>query len=347
MFYGSNFVAMSNSTKIVFIGRGNENRIEWNVVHNAFKELNDCDVFSVDILSSKSSISYTIKSLIGASVVIVHSPLVLSLPYILFASIRGCKIYAFIWDFYPVRIYNKYYKFGLKRFLKDKVENWLLYLVDKLIFPSDDFKVFYPLFDRVKIRIWPKIGSVYVRSPISINDNISNIIKIVFAGQINETRGLAESISLIKTKINDPFVVYVASASDNLDEYLMQIESVVFLGKLNECELIELYKKCNFGLVSLSLGFEGPAFPSKTFDYLSSGLPILYCGPYLHDYLSMISDSGVGADVSSLTHIDMNLFNSLICDFSDKTKKFESLACFDVQDLKNLLIKDERNEFQK
>lgn len=338
---------MSNSIKIVFIGRLNENRIERRVVDNACKELADFNIFSVDILSSKNSVYYTMKSLMGASVLVVHSPLVLSFPYILFAYIRGCKIYAFIWDFYPVKIYNKYYKFGLKRFLKDKVENSLLFLIDKLIIPSDDFSVFYPLFDKVKMRIWPKIGLVYDRKSILLNDRSSKIIKIIFAGQINETRGLAESISLIKAKINDPFVIYVASASSNLDEYLMQIESVVFLGELTNCELIQLYKECNFGLVSLSLGFDGPAFPSKTFDYLSAGLPILYCGPYLHDYLSMISDSGVGIDISSLTHIDMNLFNRMICNFSEKTKKFESFACFDAEDFKNLLIKDESNEFQK
>lgn len=329
---------MSGLNKILLLGSGSRDRIEWRVIENAYQELRNCNECDVDILNSEEPFHRSFKSITKVKILVVHSPLVKILFYILIANLVGCKIYAFIWDFYPVKIYNKYYRISFKRFFKDKIENIALSFVDKLIIPSNDFMHFYSSFDAIAMGIWPKIESIPVRELGLVNGLDSDFIKIVFSGQVNETRGLSFSIDLIKTKIKGPFVIYIVSPSRNVPDYLILNESVVFLGELNNSELIDLYRKCDFGIVSLSLGFNGPAFPSKTFDYLSAGLPILYCGPRLDDYLSMIINSGVGVDISSLALIDKKLHSQMIFDFFNKIKIFEQMTFFDVDNFKKLLL---------
>jgi hypothetical protein len=338
---------MAKSNKILFIGNGSEDRIEWHVMKNAYQNLKYFNESDVEILNAKTSFFRVLKSLFAINLLIVGSPLFLNSLFIIIAYARGCKLYAFIWDFYPVRIDGKYYKFGIKRYLKDRIENLLLFYIDKLIIPSRDFEIFYPSAVKLILPFWPKIDILNFKNLNSCINKSSGMIKIVFAGQVNETRGLAYSISLLKEKIVGPFVIYIASPTGDLEKHVFPDESVVILGELNNSELIELYRQCNFGLVSLSVGFNGPAFPSKTFDYLSAGLPIIYSGPYLEDYLSMIIGSGVGVDISSLITIDEKLFDILVYDFPKKIKKFENLACFDMHGFKNLIIKDDCDELQK
>jgi hypothetical protein len=48
-----------------------------------------------------------------------------------------------------------------------------------------------------------------------------------------------------------------------------------------------------------------PGFPSKTFDYLAAGLPILYFGRGLPAYTSDIKKFSIGADITHSKTIDL------------------------------------------
>jgi hypothetical protein len=61
----------------------------------------------------------------------------------------------------------------------------------------------------------------------------------------------------------------------------------------------------HFGLVSLNPLMDQPGFPSKTFDYLASGLPVLYFGRALPAYTSAIEKFGIGVDITHAKHIDL------------------------------------------
>lgn len=255
---------------------------------------------------------------------VVHSPLVLSFPAILLARLLGKRLVALIWDVYPVRIAGQRYDRRLRRHVSDMVENLALRLLHKVFVPSADFLRVPTLVQAEVLNFWPVLS---VRQPNRRRrGNEISELRVIFTGQINATRGLAESLEYLERIAALPIRLIIASG----DPYPKELENhctVEYLGFLPSENLRRLFDECDFGLICLSSSFGGPGFPSKVMEYVSAGLPALYFGPPLPAYVKMLELSGVGVDVKNLIRLDNNSSVLMAEDFSSKQAKFQRLAC--------------------
>ena len=126
---------------------------------------------------------------------------------------------------------------------------------------------------------------------------ISGQPEILFAGQVNATRGIEASLARLEQIFPTPFDLVLATHNKISDE-LKNHPRVLSVGGLDRSELNALAATCDYGLVSLSKDFDGPGLPSKSFDYLKMSLPCLYYGPKLPHFLEALERHQVGLSLA-------------------------------------------------
>lgn len=318
---------------ILFITNSKNNRIEFSVVENASRSLNRHSI------SCKSNI-YVVNNLLRYlilfskiktyDIIVFHSPFFYFYPIIYILNLLNFKTVGIIWDIYPVTLSGKRYNSKLVRrfidFLENKASNSFLLKV----VPSSDFK-FNDGGNKIIIKLWPPLNLKNFKFP-KINFNHHHPLKIIFCGQINETRGLFHAFNQLMIRTSNNFILYVAS-NDVLPMILSKNSNIIHMGFHNKKSLRDFISKCDFGLVSLNPCFDGPAFPSKTFDYIESGLPILYSGPKLEAYESALELSGVGINISKCVLINHSLGSGMRIDFLNKMIKFQKLTCLSSDEI--------------
>lgn len=263
-------------------------------------------------------------------IVVVHSPLVAMLPIIILSRLVGAHVLAFVWDTYPVVIGGKRFDRRIIRRIADVAENTALSLCHRIYVPSFDFLMSSRLARATVLQLWPRLSEAAGAHMDSYTPG--GVLRIIFAGQINGTRGLRNALTQLCKKVVGEFTLMIAS-NCKLPDDIAAHPNVVCLGFCSQNELIEHYATADFGLVSLATDFEGPAFPSKTLDYVAHGLPVIYVGPPLHFYLNTLTCSGVGVELNSVEQIDSNLATRLHADFGIKRDRFVKLACIKSEEI--------------
>jgi glycosyltransferase involved in cell wall biosynthesis len=222
-----------------------------------------------------------IRHLFWADVIILHVYAVAWAPTIIAARILRKKVIIFQWDVYPITINGKRFNKGIARRAADWLENSLLRLATALVVPSQDF---LPYVNARKVAaiipLWPQ------RQITSLTHLFRHIgkepVQIGFAGQINQTRGIDEFINEFRRTPRCQIHLHVFSGQHItlIDEMPTNVQ-VTEHGYLHRVELQKVLRTMHFGLLCLSVHLDQPGFPSKTHDYLSAGLPILYFGKSL------------------------------------------------------------------
>lgn len=276
------------------------------LVKGASSELEDSIVLNIADHLKKAGVSVNLITLGGfrstvlaakqiwrCDLLIVHSPLIFSALHIMISRILRRPVVGLIWDKYPVTLNKVRFDKSLRRRILDLIENSALKMCSHVIVPSSDFLAAKSLKHAIVLPFWTPIRYEARREATS---RVGDRPKILFAGQINRTRDLVSAFAHLTSLLGNRFELLVAS-SDPLPPSLEARENITYLGFLERAALFATMKSCDFGLVSLSPGFDGPGFPSKTFAYLSAGLPCIYYGKPLPHYTSALQDSGVGFDI--------------------------------------------------
>lgn len=271
----------------------------------------------------------TVRAAIKRSlVVVVHSPLVSILPIAILGRLAGAQVWALVWDVYPVVIDGKRFDTRITRRIADIVENTALKLCTRVYVPSSDFLIEPRLAHATVLQLWPRFTEV---ACVRDQDRMeSGTLRVLFAGQLNATRGIHDAIKLLSEKTSGEFKLMIAS-HNALPDDIARHPSVVALGHCSQRELKEHSATADFGLVSLAQDFEGPGFPSKTLDYVAHGLPVIYFGPPLKSYLDILDQSETGVDLQSVERIDQDLASRLRADFHKKRDRFMDLACINKE----------------
>lgn len=323
---------------ILFISAAPPNRIEGRVVAAiydlVFLARPGLVVERVTISSFLSLFSLFAK-ILRSRVVVIHSPLFKVFEIAICARILRARVWALVWDYYPVRLAGRRFDDRFTRKVADALEQSSLKLCSRIFVPSEDFtsEKFFPR--ATVLKMWPKFGNIYKESIFS--GDRSHPLRIVFAGQVNRTRGLGESLSLLASKVQGDFVLYLATVDDNIPREILTNANVKFLGPLSAPDLEVLYAKCDFGLVSLSRDFEGPAFPSKTLEYVSNGLPVIYYGPDLSGFRDSIVRNRVGVSLMDVDFIGHDLSETLRQDILTGRERFMSSVCISIDELDKFL----------
>lgn len=102
-------------------------------------------------------------------------------------------------------------------------------------------------------------------------------IKIVYLGRLTEVYNILDYINVIS--ILDNIEIHIIGDGDLKEKILEFVNNtnVFYYGYLNKNEFKNIIEECNIGLIPLKdIKINKEAFPSKSFDYLSYGLPIIF-----------------------------------------------------------------------
>ena len=312
------------SCDILFITRKSKVGTEWKLA----KEIYETNATKITLYEHQSNLLETIKEIKQKKVILFHQPLIYSALLIILTKIMRKRTVCLIWDSYPVIINRKRYDERFVRKVADALENLLIALFNTKIVPTNDFLVRYP--DAKKKYFFPKINREKKNYLEKAEKHTP--IRILFAGQINETRDLLSSYLELSQKLESPFELIICS-KDKPSEQILINTHVQYLGYLNSTELQAVADTCHFGLVSINVSFEGPALPSKTFEYIKQGLPILYYGPNLKSYIEAIEDSKIGIVIrkhSILHNTRLQQYNNITIEgitiFESSLKKNDEIS---------------------
>ena len=245
-----------------------------------------------------------LRDVLWAQVVIGHVPAALSLPLLILARLFSKKLVIFQWDVYPVTIAGQAYVTGGVRRTLQQLERLCLRLADVIVLPSEDFLAAAAARNPVIFPLWPQ--SDLRLEPVRAVPAPDGVFHIAFAGQINELRGLRECATHLRQAVQGRFVLHLFSSDPFPD--LPQDAGPVDIqhhGQVSRAELQARLSQMHFGLVSLHPRLDQPGFPSKTYDYLAAGLPVLYFGRPLPGFLRGLQECGVGVDITRSDRIDL------------------------------------------
>ncbi|MBM1689167.1 glycosyltransferase [Sulfitobacter geojensis] len=247
----------------------------------------------------------TLARLLRSDLLIVHSPLGFSICAMLLAKLLGRPIIAFVWDLYPVRINGRRYDGRLRRKMADCIERFALWMSDHLIVQTEDFLSSPSLARAQVIPFWYVPSDLEPRKPVNFAGQ--QHLQFAFAGQINETRGLSEALLFIDKILNKRAILNIYSRDPfEPPDNLKRVE-VRHCGYVTKEILAGSLMQHDVGLISLHPGFEGPAFPSKSLDYLAAGLPVVYFGPPLAHFSLLLETTGCGVTASASTQLNFDV----------------------------------------
>ena len=258
----------------------------------------------------------------------MHSSFGFSVDLIVLGKFFGKKTIGYTWDEYPISFSHKKLNRSFKIKTIDFISASTQKLIDTLVVPSKDFKSSNKPDTKI-FPLWPVNEQIVSRKLINRVEN-NEAIKIAFAGTINETRGLDMFIKHLNLISETPIELHVFSREDNALHDLKSTSKVKIIGRgfYSSIELRELLSSMHFGLVSLHPNFNSAAFPSKTHEYISCNIPIMYFGPRLQHYIKLIESTGVGYDITEVKTDNLARTHEKIAkNFESSRSKFIQKTC--------------------
>jgi len=126
---------------------------------------------------------------------------------------------------------------------------------------------------------------------------------LVFGGQITEGRGIEEMLAMAgMAKIARPELAVLLIGEGRLVELVERHiasggDNVLYRRRVARAEYLSLIAACDIGLACTVAGVESSSFPSKTIDYLRSGLPIVAAVERDSDYREFLRHWKIGVSV--------------------------------------------------
>jgi glycosyltransferase involved in cell wall biosynthesis len=227
-------------------------------------------------------------------VIQVTNPIFLLLTTSLIKKIKGFKFEVLVHDVYPENLIPA----GLVKFnsLKFKVLsrffNYSFKQADRLIVLGEDMKqlMISKTENKVKrIDIISNWADNNIKPILNFNKsdyldiNVDNNIVIGFAGNLGRVQGIIEFISIFKKVQNPKLILTIVGdgALKNEINYLIsneKINNVYFIGSKPRNEQEQFLNSCDIGLITLKKGMRGLGVPSKTYNLMAAGKPVLYIG---------------------------------------------------------------------
>jgi glycosyltransferase involved in cell wall biosynthesis len=210
--------------------------------------------------------------------IIQSPPLLIALSGLLFSKLLGVKNILNVSDIWPLSAFelgvmnkNRFYN------LLEKIESWNYALADKIMGQSNE------IISHIKLKVNKKF-LVYRNTPdyklYNLNDKDTEKVKIIYAGLL----GFAQDVLQICRKVdfknnNSELHIYGAGMQENdiIKFCENNDKNIFFHGSRNAFEIKEEIRKYDVSIVPLKANIYG-AVPSKIFELMQLGVPILYVG---------------------------------------------------------------------
>ena len=147
----------------------------------------------------------------------------------------------------------------------------------------------------VNIENWGDVDGIKPK-----NRESDGFIKIQYAGNIGNAQGLGEMVEMVN-EANNFFVKFgiwgTGSAEEKIKERVEELSlqnQVVFYGPYSRNQQLEVLNDSDISLVTLVKGMYGLGVPSKTYNILAAGKPILYIGEYGTEIWRTVEENQIG-----------------------------------------------------
>ena len=239
----------------------------------------------------------------GDEVLVVTNPAPLLLAAAAVRRKRGNKLHLLVHDVFPentipagiVKSENSlFYRLLKSRF--DKAYS----AADNLIVLGRDMK------DVVCQKIGGDEGKVVVIENWADLDNIAPEVRnddgkvvLQYAGNLGRVQGMMELLKCVKGASNEELSMnfYGSGAvEETMIDYVKKegMQNVSFHGAYLREEQNRILNSCDLAVITLAKGMYGLGVPSKTYNILAAGKPILYIGDPRSEVAQMIDEYGVG-----------------------------------------------------
>lgn len=162
-----------------------------------------------------------------------------------------------------------------------------------------------------------------------IKKESSKCISIQYAGNIGKVQGLQQFVSLMQS-VENPLLRFdlwgTGAAEKGLKEYVAnhQISNVFFHGPYFRSQQNEILNDCTLSLVTLSEGMLGLGVPSKTYNILAAGRPVLYIGDGNSEIGMLVKENRIGF---SFTPNEYDAMTGFLNDLSaDSIEELETMG---------------------
>lgn len=304
-------LALQNDVTVITIGK-NENSL--NSIRNGVKIIrlrskifNKYNLlervfafFKISILFYNYALKLNIKK--GERVICVTNP-ALFIPFIAHLKTKlKFKLTIFIHDVFPENLVatkilssrNLVYIFLLKIFNNSYLKT------DELIVCGRDMKL---LFEKKlknysgKIKFIPNWADTKLIFPTNNINKFKNNNKLVFqyAGNIGRAQGIPSLTSAIQKVRSSKFEFHFYGKGPLLNNIInSNFENIFYKGSFQRKESNKVLNSCDVSIVTLEKKMLGLGVPSKTYNILSAGKPILYIGDKKSEIAILINKKKVG-----------------------------------------------------
>lgn len=124
-------------------------------------------------------------------------------------------------------------------------------------------------------------------------------IVLQYAGNIGRVQGIENVLSVV-SGLNNQSLVFDFWGSGALVPYINnfiaenKLENVRVRGSYNRATQNEVLNDCNMAIICLAKGMKGLGVPSKTYNVLAAGKPILYIGDQESEIYNLVKDNDLG-----------------------------------------------------
>lgn len=248
------------------------------------------------LLFSSISIYKLAKKLIkeGDEVIILTNPAFLMLFMPKVRRLTKCRYHILVHDIFPENLVsigkfsNQSFVFKFLKKLFDKAYS----AADSCISIGSDMTEVIKAKTKngkpiTKITNWADVDDVCLinkkdtRLYAEYKDELQDNVVFMFAGNLGKAQGLENYLEAIKltSKTNTKFLFVGAGAkSEDIKNFSKTNDKVVFAGFRNRSEQNDFLNACDIGVVTLADGMFGLGVPSKSYNLMATGKPILYIG---------------------------------------------------------------------
>lgn len=243
-------------------------------------------------------------------VLLVTNPAFLVPIIAIFAKIKHFKLRVLVHDVFPENLVpvNLINQHGWAYKLIKKVFNKAYSSSYQIIVCGRDMKV---LFEEkigksekdkiVVIENWADIDTIFPvknqNREIYQNDKLNDKMIFQFAGNIGRLQGLEEFIDIIKKCVNpDLHFVFIGEGAlkNFLKEKAVGMSNVTFMPSFNRNQQDIFLNACDVGIVSLYDSMLGLGVPSKSYNIIAAGKPILFLGNKDSEISLMLHEHNIG-----------------------------------------------------
>lgn len=142
----------------------------------------------------------------------------------------------------------------------------------------------------------------------------------LFAGNFGRVQAIPELVDFID-KMDDQKVSFVFAGKGHYESMLRSMSqkngNVFYLGSFKREDQIEVLNACDVALVSLSKGMYGLGVPSKTYNLLAAGKPILYIGEIDSEIDLLVKEHNIGWTINDYK---AETFKDVVSDIMENRK---------------------------